>query len=79
MKAGRDEEALTHFNEAIHINPRYAQAQEGLGVVLYHQGKLAEAIEHFFEATRLNPNDMESHRNLMLALQEQQQQHEKAR
>jgi protein O-mannosyl-transferase len=73
MKAGRNEEALLHFNEALHINPRYGQAQEGIGVVLYHEGKLNEGIEHFFEATRLNPNDMEASRNLMLALQEQQQ------
>jgi protein O-mannosyl-transferase len=73
VKAGRETEALAHFDEAIRIDPRYADAQDGIGVVLYHEGNLSEAIEHFFEATRLDPNNMEAHRNLALALREQQQ------
>jgi tetratricopeptide (TPR) repeat protein len=73
MKAGRETEALAHFDEAIRIDPQYADAQDGIGVVLYHEGNLSEAIEHFFEATRLDPNNVEAHRNLTLALREQQQ------
>jgi protein O-mannosyl-transferase len=73
VKAGRETEARAHFDEALRIDPRYADAQDGIGVILYHEGKLSEAMEHFFEATRLDPNNMEAHRNLALALREQQQ------
>jgi protein O-mannosyl-transferase len=73
VKARRETDAREHFDEALRIDPRYADAQDGIGVILYHEGKLSEAIEHFFEATRLDPNNMEAHRNLALALREQQQ------
>ncbi len=73
MKAGRETEALTHFAAALGIDPRYAEAADGIGVVLYHQGKLEDAIQRFFEATRLDPDDAQAQHNLAMALHEQRQ------
>jgi len=47
--------AEAHYREAIRIEPRYAEAQTALGVVLAHLGRFPEALERQREALRLSP------------------------
>ena len=70
-EAGRPQEAMEHFREAVRLKPRYAMAHNNLGGVLAQTGHLQEAIEHFQEALRLKPNNADSamtHNNLGHAL-----------
>jgi tetratricopeptide (TPR) repeat protein len=41
------DEAITHFKEALRINPRYSKAHNGLGKALLIQGNFDEAIRCF--------------------------------
>ncbi|MCJ7778011.1 MAG: tetratricopeptide repeat protein, partial [Sedimentisphaerales bacterium] len=41
------DEAITHFKEALQINPRYSKAHNGLGKALLIQGNFDEAIRCF--------------------------------
>jgi Flp pilus assembly protein TadD len=68
---GRFEEAISHYAEALRIDPAYAVARSNLGIALAEQGKFEEAIEHFSEALRIQPNYEEAHYNLGLALAKQ--------
>lgn len=65
---GRLDEAIGHYNEALHIKPDYAEAHFSLGYALMEQGKSDEAISHYHEALRLNPRDAKVHYNLGIVL-----------
>ena len=65
---GRNEEATTHYREALRLRPSYAEAHYNLGNELARQGQVDEAIGHFGEALRLAPGYAEAHYNLGLAL-----------
>jgi len=56
MKLNRPDDAITHFAEAVRLNPSMAEAQNNWGYVLISQGRLKEAATHFDEALRINPN-----------------------
>src|SRR5439155_4622827 len=49
--------ALTAFEEAIRLNPEYADAHTGLGVARRGKGDPDGAIASFKEALRLDPKD----------------------
>ncbi|UCF42748.1 MAG: tetratricopeptide repeat protein [Planctomycetota bacterium] len=49
FEEGRFDEALAHFNEALRINPKYADARRNAGIVLLRQGKIDEAVAAFAE------------------------------
>ncbi len=68
---GRTAEAINHYNEALKINPVYAEPHYNLGNVLAGQGKLDEAVSHYHEALRINPDHTEAHNNLGNALVKQ--------
>ena len=60
--------AATELTEAVRLNPRNADAQNGLGVVLAQQGNLRDAIRHFAAAVHFAPDNEGARRNLILAL-----------
>ncbi|TIQ72819.1 MAG: tetratricopeptide repeat protein, partial [Mesorhizobium sp.] len=53
--AGRLDEALAVFREALAIRPKDADLLHGLGVGLMEKGSLAEAAEHFRQALAVDP------------------------
>ena len=66
--AKQSTEAVYHFEEAIRLNPGYAEAYNSLGTVLISQNKVKAAIEHFRLARQLKPTYAEAYNNLGLAL-----------
>jgi tetratricopeptide (TPR) repeat protein len=64
LKAGKLEEAMAHFEEALRIQADYPEAHCNLGVVLQKLGKVTEAKEQYEEAVRVKPDYAEAHYNL---------------
>ena len=55
-QAGRIEEAIAHYEQALRIKPDYAEAHYDLGIALEQTGKLREAIGHYQQALRIKPD-----------------------
>jgi len=72
--AGRVDEAVGHFKEAVQLQPDYAEAYNNLGVALVSQGKLYEAIGQFNEALRHQSNYGDAQRNREIVLLELEKQ-----
>jgi tetratricopeptide (TPR) repeat protein len=64
FQAGRVQEAIVHFDQALRIRPHYAEAQYNLGHTLSQVGKFEEAIGHYEQALLLKPDDAEAHNDL---------------
>ena len=56
MQQGKIEQAKVAFNQAIKINPKYAEAHYNLGSILFNQGKLNEGLAAFRKSAAANPN-----------------------
>jgi tetratricopeptide (TPR) repeat protein len=69
-QAGKPEEAIGYFKQALRIKPDLAEAHYNLGVTLARLERTHEAIEHYEQALRLNPDFAEAHYNLGVALAE---------
>lgn len=54
-KLEKYEEAVEAYNEAIKINPQYAEAWRGKGGSLFNIKKYDESVEAYDEAIRINP------------------------
>ncbi|HZY84961.1 MAG TPA: tetratricopeptide repeat protein, partial [Gemmataceae bacterium] len=67
---GKLEEAIRHFEEALRIDPKLANARYKLSVAL-EQRNLDEAVRHYEEALRLDPKNAAAHVNLGDALSKQ--------
>jgi tetratricopeptide (TPR) repeat protein len=67
---GRLDEAASHFDKALEINPQFDQALHNSGMMLVQQHKPEEAIEHFSKAVEINPNFLEAYNKLGAALAE---------
>jgi tetratricopeptide (TPR) repeat protein len=65
---GKMDEAINHYQEAIRLQPSYADPYYNLGNALVNDGQTAEAISQFREYIHLNPNDAVAHYNLATAL-----------
>jgi tetratricopeptide (TPR) repeat protein len=63
--------AISHYNEALHINPNFTEAHNNLGNALALEGNLTGAISHYNKALHINPDHAEAHRNLAVALDRQ--------
>ena len=68
LRAGKIQDAIGHFEQALRIEPDLAEAHSNLGFVLDLAGRVPEAIEHFQQALRIKPDDAETHNNLGFAL-----------
>jgi protein O-mannosyl-transferase len=68
IKEGRTDEAITQFQDALHINPNSADPQTSLAIALLQKGKVDDAIYHFMYALHLNPDYAEAHNGLGSAL-----------
>jgi protein O-mannosyl-transferase len=67
-KKGQTGEAVSQFQEAIHLQPGYAYAHNNLGVALLDKGQTDEAIGQYQEAIRLKPDYAQAYYNLGVAL-----------
>jgi tetratricopeptide (TPR) repeat protein len=67
---GNLEEAITHFRQALDINPNYAEVHNDLGAALKKQGKLKEACVHYQQAINYQPDAAIAHYNMGVALQQ---------
>ena len=68
-RAGKLQDAVGQFEQALRIMPDYAEAQSNLGFALQRMGKFQDAIGHYNQALRLNPNLAMTHNNLALVLE----------
>ena len=63
-KTGLLEEAIPCYQQALRINPNYAEAHHNLGLAYYYLGKLEEAVGEYKQALRIAPNCAEAHNSL---------------
>ncbi|MBA4190347.1 MAG: hypothetical protein C0467_20360 [Planctomycetaceae bacterium] len=69
--AGRLAEARSSYEQALKLDPNYADAHAFLGQTLRLQGQPADALEHIGQAIRIDPQLAAAHRNLAVLLAEQ--------
>jgi tetratricopeptide (TPR) repeat protein len=65
---GRMSETVELFQQALRIDPDYADAHNNLGMALAQTGKLDDAIAHYQQALRIDPDYADAHNNLGMAL-----------
>jgi Flp pilus assembly protein TadD len=68
MRLGKDDEAFSEFREVLRVDPRFARARVGLGMILARRDRVADAIQEMYEATRLDPRNGETHVRLAMVL-----------
>jgi len=67
-RAGRPDEAIARYREALRLKPDYFEARNNLGEALAGAGRWTEAIDQYREALRLDPGYAMIHVNLGDAL-----------
>jgi tetratricopeptide (TPR) repeat protein len=72
LAGGNIDTAVFHFQEALKINPEYAEVRNDLGNAYIRQGKYSDAAYQYGELLRVNPESAKTNNNLgvTLALQE---------
>jgi len=66
--AGRVQESIEEYTEALRIRPVFPRAHCNLGVTLMDIGEIDKAMEHFREALKIDPNDALAHYCMGVAL-----------
>lgn len=67
------DEAIAAYQNAIRIDPNFADAHCNLGTVYYNQGRRKEARACYERATQLDPEHVEGHYNLGSLFEEENQ------
>ena len=62
-KEGKHEEAIKHYDQAIDINPQFAEAYNNRGITKDLLGRHEEAIADYDQAIRINPQFAEAYYN----------------
>lgn len=73
QQAGKLEEAIVCYQQALRLNPNHAESLSNLGTVFQQQGKLEEAVDSFTKALRLKPESPEIFCNLGDVMRENMQ------
>jgi protein O-mannosyl-transferase len=63
-QAGRVQEAIGCYEQALRIKPNFAEAHNSFGNALLQLGKVQDAMGHYEQALRIKPNFAEAHYNL---------------
>ncbi len=61
---GQYDQAISDFNKALEINPRYNKAYNNRGITYRLKGQYDQAILDFNKAIEINPIDAEAYNNL---------------
>src|SRR5262245_15056736 len=67
-RKGRSDEAMVHYDEAITLQPDYADAYYNRGTVLLAKGRVDEAIADLAKTLEMHPYDADAHTSLGNAL-----------
>lgn len=67
-RKGLSDEAMIHYQEAIRLEPNYADAYYNRGNVLFAKGNIEDAIADWEKTIQLQPNDADAHTCLGNAL-----------
>jgi Flp pilus assembly protein TadD len=67
-ETGNPQEAFNNWEQALRINPDYAEAHNDLGIALERMGSLDDAIVHYERAVGLAPDFIKARNNLANAL-----------
>jgi Flp pilus assembly protein TadD len=67
-RKGRSDEAMRYYDEALRLQPNYADAYYNRGTVLFAKGRVDEAIADWAKALEMHPNDADAHTSLGNAL-----------
>jgi tetratricopeptide (TPR) repeat protein len=51
--------AISHYKEAVRINPKYVTALSNLGTALYNKGDYDEAVSYFTKVLNINPQKID--------------------
>jgi len=65
---GQADRAIAHLRNALDLSPDYAEAHNGLGIILANRRRVDEARDHFQKAVVLRPQYAEAHNNLGIVL-----------
>ena len=68
MLRGKAAEAVEHYEQALRLQPDFAETRYNLGFALAHAGNTEAAIKEFEHVLRLEPDDARTHYNLGAAL-----------
>jgi tetratricopeptide (TPR) repeat protein len=60
-RKGQSEEAMIHYDQAIALEPNYANAYYNRGNVLLTKGRIEEAVADLQRALQIQPNDADAH------------------
>ncbi len=67
LAQGLIEQSLAYYQQAIGVQPSFAQAHNNLGSLYLRMGRTAEALSAYRKAIRIDPDYAEAHYNLGLA------------
>ena len=67
-EAGKVQEAIGQYEQALRIEPDNADVHYNLGGALIQLGRVDEGIGHYEQALRIKPDNAEAHSNLGVAL-----------
>jgi tetratricopeptide (TPR) repeat protein len=68
FRQNRPDEAITSYQEATRLKPKYALAYNGMGIVYASQGRWEEAMVEYRKALEINPDYADALTNLALSL-----------